>query len=118
MGINYAEYMDVEDAMDYLEGDRTPSIMSKIATAREQAIDTTKADLNISAEAGTDTWSKKFNTQMGFWKGLVAEAIVDGDKDMLTKCYDGIKAIMVLPWSGEQLAKWESLLNSVDKART
>ena len=118
LGINYAEYMDVEDAMDYLEGDRTPSIMSKIATAREQAIDTTKADLNISAEAGTDTWSKKFNTQMGFWKGLVAEAIVDGDKDMLTKCYDGIKAIMVLPWSGEQLAKWESLLNSVDKART
>lgn len=118
LGINYAEYMKVEDAMDYLEGDRTPSIMSKIAIAREQAIDATKADLGISAEAGTDAWSKKFNQQMGFWKTLVAEAIVDNDQNMLWKCYDGIKAVMVLPWSGEQLTKWESLLNSVDKART
>lgn len=118
LGINYAEYLKLEDAVEYLEGDRTPSIMSKIATARDQAIDATKADFNIQSEIGTDPWSKKFNTQMGFWKTTVAEAIVDGDQDMLWKCYDAIKAVMVLPWSGEQLAKWESLLNNVDKART
>lgn len=118
LGINYAEYLKVEDAMEYLEGDRTPSMMSKIAIARDQAIDATKADFGISAETGNDIWSKKFNQQMGFWKTIVAEAIVDGDQDMLWKCYDAIKAVMVLPWSGEQLTKWESLLNSVDKART
>lgn len=118
LGINYGEYLKVEDAVEYLEGDRTPTMMAKIAVAREQAIDSTKADFNIQQEMGTDAWSKKFNTQMDFWKSSIAEAIVDNDQDLLWKYYDAIKAVMVLPWSGEQLAKWESLLNSVDKART
>lgn len=118
LGIKYGEYMKVEDAVEYLEGDRTPAIMAKIAVAREQAIAVTKDSFEIQQEAGSDVWSKKFNTQMNFWKGTVAEAIVDNDQDLLWKCSDAIKTVMVLPWSGEQLAKWESLLNSVDKART
>lgn len=118
LGINYGEYLSVDDAMSYLEGDRTPDMMHRISIARDQAIQTTKDDFNISSEMGTDVWSKRFNTQMNFWKSVVAEAIVDNDKDAIWKYYDAIKAVMVLPWSGEQLAKWESLLNIVGEART
>ena len=55
---------------------------------------------------------------MNFWKNTVAEAIVDNDKDMLNKCYDGIKAVIVLPWSSSQISKWEKLLYSIDEARS
>ena len=118
LGINYGDYLKLEDAVEYLEGNRTPSMISKIANAREQAIDVTKDSFQIQSETGSDAWSKKFNQQMNFWKNTVAEAIVDNDKDMLNKCYDGIKAVIVLPWSSSQISKWEKLLYSIDEARS
>lgn len=115
LGIDYAENMNIDDVVKYLEGDRTPSIMSKIGIARESAIEQTKDSFNITQETGTDTWSKRFNQQMSFWKNLVAESIVDKDKDKLEKYYEGIKAVTLLPWSGEQLDKWNKLLKEVSK---
>lgn len=118
LGINYGKYLKVEDAVEYLEGNRTPDIMSKISNARDKAIDVVKDSLQIQQDTNTDTWSKRFNVQMGFWKSVVSEAIVDNDKEQLGKCYDGLKAVMVLPWSSEQMAKWDKLLRSVDEARS
>lgn len=117
LGIDYVEYLKIEDAVEYLQGDRTPSMMSKIAIAREQAIDVTKANFNINSENGQDTWSKRFNSQMSFWKTVVAEAIVDKDYTMLDKSYEAIKAVLLLPWSSRQISKWDSLLHSIDEAR-
>lgn len=116
LGINYGDYLKIDDAVEYLEGNRTPAMMSKIAIARDSAIDVTKDSFQIHQETGNDTWSKRFNTQMGFWKNIVAEAIVDNDEDMLSKCHDGLKAVMLLPWSSQQLSKWEKLLYNIDEA--
>lgn len=118
LNINYGEYLKVEDAVEYLQGDRTPDMISKIAIARDQAIDTTKADFQITAEQGDDVWSKRFNQQIGFWKTTVAEAIVDNNRDLLDRTYEGIKAVMLLPWSSQQISKWERLLHSIDEARS
>lgn len=115
LGIDYAENMNIDDVVRYLEGDRTPSMMSKIGIARESAIEQTKDSFDITQETGTDTWSKRFNQQMSFWKNLMAESIVDKDKDKLEKYYEGIKAVTLLPWSGEQLDKWNKLLKEVSK---
>lgn len=118
LGINYGEYLKLEDAVDYLQGDRTPSMMSKIKIARDQAVASVKSDFQIQQEQGSDTWSKRFNTQMNFWKTTVAEAIVDKNTDLLGKAYEGIKAVMLLPWSAQQISKWERLLHSIENAQT
>ena len=118
LGINYGEYLAVEDAVEYIEGDRTPLMMSKIANARGSAIEYTRDSFRIQQETGNDAWSKRFNTQANFWKGVIAEAIVDNDKEQLNKCYEALKAVMLLPWSPQQISKWDSLLYSVNEARS
>lgn len=118
LGIDYGEYLKLEDAVDYLQGDRTPAMMSKIKIARDQAITSVKSNFQILSEQGSDVWSKRFNTQMSFWKTTVAEAIVDKNYDLLDKAHEGIKAVMLLPWSAQQMSKWERLLHSIENAQT
>ena len=44
---------------------------------------------------------------------VLATAIVDNDKDTLDKSYEAIKAVMLLPWNGSQLSKWNNLLDYI-----
>ena len=54
---------------------------------------------------------------MNFWKRHVAVAMADNDRDMLDRSYEAIKGIMILPWSAEQLDKWNTLLGFIDNFR-
>lgn len=113
LGINYASYMSQESAVDYMAGDRSEKVMNAIATARENAIKDRKAEINIKSDTDGGSMSSRFNNQLSFWKDMVATAIVDNDKDTLGKSYDAIKAVMLLPWNGSQLSKWNDLLNYI-----
>lgn len=113
LGINYAEYMSIEAASDYITGDRSEKVIDAIAKARNSAIKDRKASINISSDTDNNMMSSKFNNQLSFWKDVIATAIVDNDKDTLDKSYEAIKAVMLLPWNGSQLSKWNSLLDYI-----
>ena len=104
----------MDDITNYLSGDRSPTTMSGIANARTAAIKRTIGSFDIVSETSGDNWSKKFNTQMSFWKDTVASAMVDNDRDLLERSKEGIKAVVLLPWTGEQLAKWNKLIRYID----
>lgn len=59
--------------------------------------------------------ANEFNQQMDFWKKYVAGAMADNDKEVLNNSYEAIKAVMVLPWSADQLQKWNTLLDEISK---
>lgn len=113
LGINYAEYMSIEAASDYITGDRSEKVIDAIAKARDSAIKDRKASINISSDTDNNMMSSKFNNQLSFWKDIIATAIVDNDKDTLDKSYEAIKAVMLLPWNGSQLSKWNNLLDYI-----
>lgn len=113
LGINYAEYMSIEAASDYITGDRSEKVIDAIAKARDSAIKDRKASINISSDTDNNMMSSKFNNQLSFWKDIIATAIVDNDKDILDKSYEAIKAVMLLPWNGSQLSKWNNLLDYI-----
>lgn len=113
LGINYAEYMSIEAASDYITGDRSEKVIDAIAKARNSAIKDRKALINISSDTDNNMMSSKFNNQLSFWKDIIATAIVDNDKDTLDKSYEAIKAVMLLPWNGSQLSKWNNLLDYI-----
>lgn len=113
-GITYGELIPVDDVTNYLSGDRSPTTMSGIANARTAAIKRTIGSFDIVSETSGDNWAKKFNTQMSFWKDTVASAMVDNDRDLLERSKEGIKAVVLLPWTGEQLAKWNKLIRYID----
>lgn len=115
LGISYANYMSKESAIDYISGDRSSKVMDAIKNARENAIKDVKSSINIQNDTDGNQMSSKFNNQLSFWKDMVATAIVDNDKDTLNKSYDAIKYIMVLPWNGSQLSKWNDLLNYIKR---
>lgn len=115
LGINYASYMSQEAATDYIAGDRSEKVMKAIATARESAIKDRKAEINIQSDTDNGLMSSKFNNQLSFWKDMVATSIVDNDKETLNKSYEAIKAVMLLPWNGSQLSKWNDLLDYIQK---
>ena len=117
LGISYANYLSQEAAVDYMAGDRSKKVLNAIATAREDAIKDRKAEINIKSDTDGGIMSSRFNFQLAFWKETIASAIVDNDKDTLNSSYDAIKAVMLLPWNGSQLAKWNDLLNYVQKNR-
>lgn len=115
LGIDYASYMSQEAATDYIAGDRSEKVMKAIATARENAIKDRKAEINIKSDTDGGLMSGRFNTQLSFWKDMVATSIVDNDRDTLNKSYEAIKAVMLLPWNGSQLSKWNDLLDYIQK---
>lgn len=117
LGIDYASYLSREAAVDYMAGDRSEKVMKAIADARDTAIKDRKAAINISSDTDGGIMSGRFNNQMSFWKDMVATAIVDGDSDTLGKSYDAIKAVMLLPWNGSQLSKWNDLLDYIQNNR-
>lgn len=113
LGIDYANYLSQEAATDYMAGDRSEKVMNAIAKARENAIKDRKATINIPSDTDGGAMSGRFNTQMSFWKDIVATAIVDKDNDMLNRSYEAIKAVMLLPWNASQLSKWNDLLDYI-----
>ena len=115
LGINYANNMSKEAAVDYMAGDRSEKVMNAIANARDIAIKNRKAEIDIKSDTSGGLMSNKFNTQLSFWKDMISTAIVDGDRETLNNSYDAIKAVMLLPWNGGQLSKWNDLLNYIDK---
>lgn len=115
LGISYANYMSQESATDYMAGDRSEKVMKAIATARENAIKDRKAEINIKSDTDGGMMSSKFNSQLSFWKDMIATAVVDNDKVTLDRSYDAIKAVMLLPWNGSQLSKWNDLLGYIEK---
>lgn len=115
LGINYAEYMSKESAIDYMAGDRSEKVMNAIAKARDTAIKNRKAEINIKSDTDGNAMSNRFNTQLSFWKDMVATAIVDNDKDILNRSYEAIKAVMLLPWNSSQLSKWNDMLDYIQR---
>ena len=115
LGINYANYLSQEAAIDYMVGDRSEKVMNAIATAREDAIKDRRAEININNDTDGGIMSSKFNNQLSFWKDVIATAIVDNDKETLGKSYEAVKAVMLLPWNGSQLTKWNDLLDYIKR---
>ena len=115
LGIDYAGYMSKEAATDYVAGDRSDKVIKAIADARDAAIKDRKEAMNIKSDTDGGLMSSKFNNQMSFWKETVASAIVDHDNETLNRSYDAIKAVMLLPWNGSQLSKWNDLLDYIQK---
>lgn len=115
LGINYAEYMSKEAATDYIVGDRSEKVINAISKARDAAINDRKASINISNDTDSGSMSARFNNQMSFWKDMVATSIVDNDAETLEKSYEAIKAVMLLPWNGNQMSKWNDLLSYIER---
>jgi SPP1 gp7 family putative phage head morphogenesis protein len=113
LGINYADYMNEEDARKYISGDRSKDIKDSLANARQKKIDDTASAFDISSKSTTEVMNGEFSTQMNFWKKFTSKVIVDGDTKALRNSYEAIKGIMVLPWSAEQLTKWNNLLKQI-----
>lgn len=117
LGINYASYLSDNAIEDYMLGDRTNKIYDEINKARDRYIKDTVSLFNIAKDVSRTHLSSEFNQQMDFWKKFVAGAMADNDRDMLNRSYDAIKGIMVLPWSSEQLDKWNTLLGFISNFR-
>jgi len=113
LGINYADYMDIDDARKYISGDRSGAMKDSLAKARQNKINDTISDFDISSKSTTDVMNAEFKVQMDFWKKFTSKVIVDDDKKALRNSYKAIKGVMVLPWSGEQLDKWNKLLKQI-----
>ena len=62
--------------------------------------------------------SKKYDKETNEYTDIYACVFDEMSDNMLNKCYDGIKAVIVLPWSSSQISKWEKLLYSIDEARS
>ena len=115
LGIDYAEYMKKDAAIDYLSGDRSEKIIKSLTDARSRYIDKIKTEFGISPDTSNVAMSKEFNNQMKFWKQYTAEAIADGNYEELQKSKEAIKGVMLLQWNGEQLDKWNRLISQLDK---
>lgn len=110
LGINYAEYMSEESMSDYLVGERSQKIQDELNNARNQYIKDKSDSFNIARDNSRSHMSNEFNQQMDFWKRTVAGAMADNNVDLLNRSYDSIQGLMVMPWSAEQLSKWNDLL--------
>lgn len=113
LGINYAEYMSEKAMTDYLSGERSQKVQDELNNARKQYIKDKSNSFEIAKDNSRSHMSSEFNQQMDFWKKIVAGAMADNDTELLNKAYDGIQGIMVMPWSAEQLSKWNDLLSII-----
>lgn len=113
LGINYAEYMSEKAMADYLSGERSQKVQDELDSARKQYIKDKSNSFEIAKDNSRSHMSSEFNQQMDFWKRIVAGAMADNDTELLSKAYDGIQGIMVMPWNAEQLSKWNDLLSII-----
>jgi SPP1 gp7 family putative phage head morphogenesis protein len=115
LGIRYAEHMPIDMATKYLEGERTATIQKAIQGARSHAIDDMKLSFNIAAADAKMAMGIEYNQQMQFWKDYVASNLVDNNRDNLSRAYEAVRGVMMLPWSAEQLTGWTKLLDIIFK---
>lgn len=117
LGINYAEYMSEKAMTDYLSGERSQKIQDELNNARNQYIKDKSDSFNIARDNSRSHMSNEFNQQMDFWKRTVAGAMADNNVDLLNRSYDSIQGLMVMPWSAEQISKWNDLLAVIKNYR-
>lgn len=113
LNIKYTSYLNEDAVTDFLSGDRSQKVINALKSARQSYIDDLKDAFNILPDTSNGRMSKEFNTQMNFWKDIVAGAKADNDEDLLRRSVEGIKGVMLLPWNAEQLEKWNNLLSKI-----
>lgn len=113
LNIKYTSYLNEDAVTDFLSGDRSQKVINALKSARQSYIDDIKDAFNILPDTSNGRMSKEFNTQMNFWKDIVAGAKADNDEDLLRRSVEGIKGVMLLPWNAEQLEKWNDLLSKI-----
>lgn len=114
LNISYGENINKSAITSYLQGDRSQKVMQAISDARKIAVDTKQELFNIPQDTSKGRLSSEFNSQIGFWKTLVASAVVDRDTDLLKRSYEAIKGVMILPWNNTQLSGWDQLLRKIE----
>lgn len=115
LGITYAEHINLNDAIKYLSGDRGKKVNNALEGARQSAMDSIVKQFDIAQEESTKHMGKEFNIQMRFWKKYVSECYVNNEYSHIEDAKVAIKGVMILPWSGKQLTKWNKLLNKIDE---
>lgn len=113
LSIEYGKYMSQEAATDYLAGDRSTKTIDALRDARTKYISDLMDSFGIEKDTSNTSMSQEFNQQMEFWKKYIAQNIADGNTDILSNCTEAIKGIMLLPWNGEQMDKWNRLLSNI-----
>lgn len=113
LGINYANYMSQESAADYLAGDRSTKTIDALRGARQMYINNLIDAFGIENDTSNTSMSQEFNQQMGFWKNYVASNMADGNEEILDNSVRAIQGVMLLPWNGEQMDKWNKLLSKI-----
>lgn len=113
LGINYAEYLSNDAAMDFITGERSTKISKAMEDARNNYISDKIKSFDISADTSNGRMSKEYNQQMKFWKEVTASAIADNNTDVLDNIPDAIKGVMLLPWTAEQMQGWNKLLSKI-----
>lgn len=115
LGIDYSDYLTVDDAARYLSGDRSSEFYTNLSKARAKAIKDKSASFDIALATAEDVMANEFNTQISFWRKLLAEGIVDNNVELLRKSYTAIKGVMILPWTGNQLYEFDKLLDIIER---
>lgn len=113
LDINYASYMSDKAVNDYMSGDRTNKIYDEMNKARDKYIKDMSYSFDIAKDNSRTHMSTEFNQQMDFWKKYTAGAMADNDGDTLSRSYDAIKGVMILPWNATQLDSWNKLLGII-----
>jgi SPP1 gp7 family putative phage head morphogenesis protein len=113
LNINYAEYLRDDAARDYISGDRSQKVINALSNARAEYMNDIKSSFGILPDTSAHSMAREFNTQMTFWKNVVAGAIADKDSGLLSKSSQAIKGVMLLPWSVDQLDKWNTLISKI-----
>lgn len=113
LDIDYAQYLNKDEAVDFISGDRTTKVSEAMKRARNNYISDKIREFDINPDITNTKMSKKYNEQMKFWKNYAAECMADRDYIALSNCKEAIKGIMLLPWTAEQLAGWDKLLDHI-----
>lgn len=111
LGINYAGYLSEDAASDYILGDRTTKIDSELLQARNQYVNDLIQSWDIEPDTTGGRLANEFNQQLKWMQQMAATAIADADYDMSNRVVEAIKGLMVLPWTAEQMDKWNTLIN-------
>lgn len=115
LDIDYSQYLNKDEAVDFLSGNRSTKISKAMERAKKNYISDKIDQFDIKQDNTNTKMSKKYNEQMKFWKNTVAEAMADRDYILLDNCKEAIKGVMLLPWTAEQLAGWDKLINNINK---
>lgn len=114
LGINYAEYLDIEDATAYIAGKRSEELADKFDKAKSTATLAVLDTMDAKSTSPAKTLKNEYETQMPFWKKYVASRIVDNDTKALETTIDAIKGVMLLPWTGKQLGEFNKLIDTIN----